>query len=587
MNLPRSRLRHTIRFRLIVGVAAILIPLIGLLNFNQYYAAQVVRKQVAQSNQSYISLYMNQVDGQLEDVESFLMGMIVSDLNLSMLDKHLDEADYARLKVQLSRNLTNEIARYDAVDGFLIYSAFDGGLIEAFSTRLPYPERQAVGEEIVRLLNEFPEQQGIRGRQWLTREIEGSFYMLRLLQANEGVFVGAWVKADSLIVPLKLIDLGESGFSLFVTNEGQPMMHSEAVRNNNIDLSFASGSYSVTGSPDRYLTVGELSRKGGFRLVAIIPEQSILKSLFDLRQWNTAVSVGSILLLPLSLLLLRKTIMLPLRRLLSAMKRIGEGHMQGIPEQDSSTEEFRVVNDNFNLMLSQIQELKINVYEEQLSNQKAELKQLQNQINPHFYLNSLNILHSLAVVRDYKLIQEMSHCMADYFRYIFRSGTSFVSLGEELQNVRNYILIQELRFSNRLSSTIEVPAYLFQLAVPPLIVQTFVENAVKHVLLLDKPFTLAIRGKLESGEREPYVQLIIEDTGCGFSDEVLSVLSEGASLEREDGTRHGIWNTQRRLELLYSNHAELKFSNREEGGARVVIRLPMKMCSKEGEENNA
>ncbi|BBH25019.1 sensor histidine kinase YesM [Paenibacillus baekrokdamisoli] len=587
MNRGGGRLRHTIRFKLIIGVVAILVPLIGLLNFNQYYAAQVVRKQVAVSNQSYTTLYMNQIDGQLWEIDSFLIRMIVSDSNLAMMDKQLEEEEYERLKVQLSRQLTNEITRYAPVDGFLIYSALDSGLIEAFSSRPPYPERQAVGEEIVHMLSGSPAQSQLGGRHWQVREINGSYYMLRLLRAEANIYVGAWVKADSLLVPLKLIDLGESGFSLFATKAGEPMMHSAAVRDNGIDLSFASGGYSLSGSPERYLTVGELSRQGDFRLVALIPEQRILKSLFDLRQWNTVVSAGSILLLPLSLILLRRTIMLPIRRLLSAMKRIGEGHMQGIPETSSTTEEFRVVNDNFNRMLNQIGELKIHVYEEQLSKQKVELRQLQTSINPHFYLNSLNILHSLAIVRDYELIQEMSRCLVDYFRYIFRSHISFVSLGDELMHMRNYIRIQELRFPDLLSSDIEVPPYLFGLGVPPLVIQTFVENAIKHAFSVEKPFALTIRGKLESGEGEPYVQLVIEDTGIGFSVEVLAALSEGASLEREDGSRHGIWNARRRLELLYGGAASLRFSNREVGGARVEILLPMRKCLEEGEDNDA
>lgn len=583
----RRGLRHTIRFKLAAGVAAILVPLISLLNFNQYYAAQVVRTQVAESNQSYISLYMNQIDGVLEEIDSFLIGMIVSDPNLPLLDKRQSEEQAALLKVQLSKQLANEIARYGTMDEFFIYSAIDNSLIESFSLRPSYSERVAVGEELVRLLSLASVKSPPKARNWIIREIDGSYYIVRLLQAERNTYVGAWVKAESLLVPLKLIDLGESGLSLFATTEGKPMMHTAFIRENEIDLSFAKGGYSLSGKPERYLTVGALSKQGDFRLAALIPEQKILKGLFNLREWNMVVSVGSILLLPLSLLLLRRTILLPIRRLLVAMKRIGEGHMQGIPESSTSTEEFRIVNDNFNYMLSQIRELKIHVYEERLSKQQAELRQLQATINPHFYLNSLNIMHSLAAVGDYKLIQEMSRCLADYFRYIFRSGASFVSLGDELTHTRNYIRIQELRFPGQLSSEIEVPSYLLELAVPSLVIQTFVENAIKHAFSLEKPFRLTLSGKLESDESEPRLLLVMEDTGGGFPQEVLERLAEGRSLERKDGSRHGLWNARRRLELLYEGHADLKFANRDSGGARVEIRLPMKPFPKGEDDNDA
>ncbi|MCU6712067.1 histidine kinase [Paenibacillus sp. J5C_2022] len=575
------------RFKLILGVAAILVPLIVLLNFNQYYAAQVVRKQVAESNQSFISLYMNQIDGLLDEIDSFLISMAASDPNLLLLDRRQPEAETALLKVQLSKQLWNEISRNGAVDGFFIYSTLDAGFIEAFSPRPSYIERVAVSDEVTRKLNASPTsptQSELGGRDWLVRQIDGNYYFLRLLQAAPNTYVGAWVKADTLLIPFNLIHLGESGFSLFSTEAGEPMLHAEVVRAKQIDLSFASGGYSLSGDPDRYLTVGERSRHGGFRLVALIPEQDILKGFFNLWSWNRFVSVGSILLIPLSLVLLRKMILLPIRRLLSAMKRIGEGHMQGMPESNASTEEFRVVNDHFNQMLSQIRELKIHVYEEQLSKQQAELRQLQTTINPHFYLNSLNMLHSLAAVRNYELIQEMSRCLSDYFRYIFRSQVSFVSLGDELIHMRNYIRIQELRFPDQLSSEIEVPSYLLSLAIPPLVIQTFVENAIKHAFTLEVPFRLSIHGKVESDGQLPRILLVIEDTGEGFTPELLQLLNEKRNLEREDGSRHGIWNAWRRLELLYGGTADLTFINPHSGGARVEVRLPMKSFA-EGEED--
>jgi len=154
-------------------------------------------------------------------------------------------------------------------------------------------------------------------------------------------------------------------------------------------------------------------------------------------------------------------------------------------------------------------------------------------------------------------------------------------------HTRNYIRIQELRFPGQLSGEIEVPSYLLELAVPSLVIQTFVENAVKHAFSLEKPFRLTLRGKLESDGSEPRLLLVIEDTGNGFPQEVLESLAEGRSLERKDGSRHGLWNARRRLELLYEGRADLKLANRDSGGARVEIRLPMKPFPKGEDDNDA
>ena len=104
------------------------------------------------------------------------------------------------------------------------------------------------------------------------------------------------------------------------------------------------------------------------------------------------------------------------------------------------------MTDTFNTMMDEIHKLKINVYEEQLATQRSELKHLQLQINPHFLFNSLNIVYHLASVKNLALIQEMILCLVQYFRFMFRSNSHFVSLSDELDHTRNYLTIQQMRF---------------------------------------------------------------------------------------------------------------------------------------------
>lgn len=79
---------------------------------------------------------------------------------------------------------------------------------------------------------------------------------------------------------------------------------------------------------------------------------------------------------------------------------------------------------------------------------------------------------------------------------------------------------------------------------------------------------------------KPYVRAVIEDSGRGFPEEVVNKLNEGGKMTNEQGEHIGIWNVQQRLELLYNGQADISFSNRTEGGARVVILLPL-------QENNS
>ena len=130
----------------------------------------------------------------------------------------------------------------------------------------------------------------------------------------------------------------------------------------------------------------------------------------------------ALLTLPACLIWLNRFILNPLNRIVEFMKGIGaEGLPQTRLANDVATSEFQLIVSTFNRMLDRIEKLKIDVYEEKLSKQKAELKHLQLQLKPHFFLNALNIIHSLAQLGDCAKIQELIQYLTNYFRYVFRT----------------------------------------------------------------------------------------------------------------------------------------------------------------------
>ncbi len=222
-------------------------------------------------------------------------------------------------------------------------------------------------------------------------------------------------------------------------------------------------------------------------------------------------------------------------------------------------------------MIARIRDLKIAVYEEQLNAQRAELKQLQLQIKPHFYLNSLNGIYHLAQMREYSLIQEMTQNLVDYFRYMIKTNASFVSLGDELRHVRTYHRIQEMRLAGEHRLSIDAPDEAMTASVPPLLVQTFVENSSKYGIEEDGSLRVSITVSL-SATRER-LAISIGDGGPGFPEEVLAELKGGTLEPDENGKKVGIWNMRRRLAILYHGQASLRFENTRPG-ALVEIDIP-------------
>ncbi|MCF2939522.1 histidine kinase [Paenibacillus alkaliterrae] len=520
---------------------------------------------------------MGQIDKNLEDVDKYLISLITPDTDLQTLEYLVSESERYYTKNRLFINLSKNLSSYKSVDGLFAYSVPNEDIIEANSTRTTFDEREEMRSYFKQAVKTKSASLALFSKGWYVVQLDERNYLFRLLKSDGGSFVGAWIDFDNLMIPLNFISLGEKGKALFATDRGEPLVGAEFIQDNQIDLSQDLHNYYLTGNPNHhYLVVGEQSGRGNFSLIALVPDEKILENLPNLRRIATFIPLGSLILIPVYLFLLRKFLLIPINRLLLAMKSIRHGNLDFRIQQFPTSEEFLIVNDTFNSMMAQIQELRIHVYEEKLNKQRAELQHLQLQINPHFYINSLNIMYTLARSSNFALIEEMALCLIQYFRYMFRSNLSFVPLQDELQHIRNYLRIQELRFPKHLKCEIEAPEYLLRAPIPPLIIQSFVENTIKHAVSLDEPILLSIYIQLDVRETESFMKIIIEDTGPGFKKDVLTEIQNGNRIMDEEGEHIGIWNVQQRLRLLYENRAHITFSNASPSGAVVQMMLPLK-----------
>lgn len=563
---------NSIRFKVIAGLLMVTVPLLALLLYNNFYSIRVVHNQVAFSYKNLISLYMGQIDDRLENTDRNLMSLLTSNYDLRSMTSSSDN-EYQLAKYSLSMKLSNDILLTQSTDAIFVYSLSRHDLLDVFRSGMDYQERFEVERYLQRYFESLPKPGGPGSGKWAVHSIGDEHYALRIFQ-TEDMYIGAWVNVRTLLIPLNLIDLGEEGSALFISDHGEPIASTKDLPDKAIDFMKGFEQYYMSGSHNNLLIIGEPSREGNFSLAAVIPDRQVLQRLPMLTSVIEIVSFASIGLLPISLLFLRRVLLVPLKRLVTVMKRINDGNVNIRIVDFPASDEILMVNQTFNKMMAQIQELKINVYEEQLNKQKAELQHLQLQINPHFFMNSLNILFNLAQVRNYSLIQEMTLCLVRYFRFMFQSNLSFVSLQEELQHVRNYIRIQELRFPNSLTCSIESPDYLEKVPVPPLVIQSFLENSIKHSVSLENPVEISVTVQLVETGLEPVIEIIIRDTGKGFSETVLAEIQSGNRIADEEGEHIGIWNVRRRLQLLYGEQASIRCYNGFPNGAVVEIRLP-------------
>ncbi|MFD2329210.1 sensor histidine kinase [Cohnella sp. GCM10020058] len=566
---------RSIRVKLVLGLLAVTLPLIALLIYNNQYSVGVVHNQVAMSNENLIRIYMKQIDGQLTEAERHMVALQTTDPNVQAMGESASEDAYMLAKSAVSRKLSSDLTVYPYIDGFFVYSVTRRDIVDAFRGSFTYSElvalRQAM-EEKVRALVEHPE---YTNAAWKAERIGEPYHLVRVF-GDGNLYIGAWVRVASLVEPLRSTRTGDETAVLMVNAAGEQLYSTRPLEEAGLDFSRVFGDgYYLSERGHSHLIVGEASGKGDFGLAAAIPDRSILENLPYLKRATAIVIALAVLMLPLGFWFLRQLLLLPLRKMVAAMRLIGQGNFSTRMEERQAPDEFQLVNRTFNLMSSQIEALKINVYEEQISKQRAELKQLQLQINPHFFMNSLNILYNLAQVKQYGLIQEMTMSLVQYFRYMFQSGRSLVLLQDELDHIGNYLRIQRMRFAGQLSCAIQVPDYLGETRIPPLLLQTIVENTIKHAVRADGRTTLTIEAALDDLAEQPMVCLTVRDDGPGYSEAALADFRSGRVPTDGEGDHIGLWNARERLRLQYGDQAWMACYNDDPHGAVTEIAVPL------------
>lgn len=204
--------------------------------------------------------------------------------------------------------------------------------------------------------------------------------------------------------------------------------------------------------------------------------------------------------------------------------------------------------------------------------QKAQLKTLSAQINPHFLFNTLNSITRMAFLEDAENTKEMTYCLSDLLRYNLKQTEEFPTIGSEIENIRRYLHIQDIRYNDRIRHHIDIPSQLADFRIPSMLLQPIVENAIVHGLEPKiEGGSIYITGEVCSSG----INIVIRDTGVGFKPRRLKDIF---SDEARSSMGLGIHNSHQRLQRYFGPDYGLKITSRENEETVVEIRLP---CFKE------
>ena len=277
---------------------------------------------------------------------------------------------------------------------------------------------------------------------------------------------------------------------------------------------------------------------------------------------------------------LKLDILDPLEVMDTALENVKKDRAYRIPPQPGrDSDEFLALYDEFNAMAQEAQAS----YEKDVKMLETEMDNLRLQVNPHMLLNSFNMIYALAESKNYPVIQDYTLCLVDYFRYVLRRGQNLVSVKQELEFVDNFIRIQRIRFPGKFSYVYRADEDCMDAQIPPLLIENFVENAVKYALDPQRPIEIMVTVRREEDDNgKGKLHIAITDTGSGIRPEVLEKLEAREPYVDEAGHKHiGVYNCFRRIELFYGEEGDIHFSSGQNQGTQIYLIVPYMLPEEE------
>lgn len=261
----------------------------------------------------------------------------------------------------------------------------------------------------------------------------------------------------------------------------------------------------------------------------------------------------------------------PLDKVVSKMDHVATGSLRTRINVENMGEDFTKLAVGFNSMMDEIEVLMEQVKLEQHQLEQIRFNALQSQIQPHFLYNTLECIHWQAIAEGNKEISTMVKALAKYYRICLSKGHDVIPIREEVEHIRNYMIIQNMRYDNIIGSEIVVEPGVEESLIPKLTLQPLVENSIYHGMKVKE----GKRGTfyLTAYRNEDEVVIKVSDTGTGMSQDAIDEMNEQLS-RYEDSFGYGVRNVNKRIELLFGEGYGLYYQKNDSGGVTVVIHLP-------------
>ncbi|URN96644.1 MAG: sensor histidine kinase [Candidatus Pristimantibacillus lignocellulolyticus] len=380
------------------------------------------------------------------------------------------------------------------------------------------------------------------------------------------------------------VSLGKSGYAYIIEESGGNIVYHPQIeiiyadlKQENVELALKQtyGSFiDQSGPRAKMISIQSISNVG-WKVVGISYMDELALTNADLSIALIKILIALAIILLLVSNLISRQISKPIKKLEVTMRGIERGEFNVAAKSDGPLE-IKNLGDRYNIMLGTIRTLMNKIVSEQESKRKYELDALQAQINPHFLYNTLNTVVRMISSKRNEDAVTMITALSKLFRISLSKGESLILISEEVEHVRNYLIIQQMRFKNKFDFQFRIDERALGYISLKLILQPLVENALEYGIepSVDK-------GQIEvvvSLNDKDQIEIIVRDNGVGISEHQLKEINAG-TYHSSSGSGVGLKNVNERIKLYFGEQYGLLVESELEEGTTVYITFPALILS--------
>lgn len=375
------------------------------------------------------------------------------------------------------------------------------------------------------------------------------------------------------------VNLGNGGYVYLISSSGEIIYHPQAqlidsgiVRENNLEVSgLRDGNYRQTvDGEERTVTVKTVGYTG-WKVVGVTPLDGV--SLNNIKTKLLVVFMIAFVLFIMTIInsYISTRITDPIKELEKSVNEIEAGNLE-TEVRSGGSYEIQHLGNSIQNMARQIRRLMDDIVAEHESKRKSEFDTLQAQINPHFLYNTLDIIVWMIENENLTDAVRVVTALARFFRISLSRGKSIITVRDELEHVRNYLMIQHMRYKNKFTYTVDAEDEVLDLASLKLILQPLVENAIYHGMeFMDGDGEIRIR----AWRQDTDLFMSVSDNGLGMTrEQVKRLFGDTDHVPSGRGSGIGVMNVHQRIRLYFGNGYGLEIQSEPDEGTTVTARLP-------------